>query len=393
MRSRVLTCLTRLTCLLALAAPAVAAVVVPPPATAAASVRLVGNGYGHGHGMSQWGAQSQAVQGRTHRQILAFYYPGLTWGTTSARMRVWLSGDTTDDVVVVDRSHLKARSLGGGPTVTLGKPAARLWRVTAAAGGSRSRIAWKGRTGGWRTLRTVAGEVELRAGGRPITLVTPSGRHAYRGALRSARPSPSSGRRDTVNVVSLDEYVQGVVPREVYTSWRPAALRAQAVAARTYAAHERGTPLARHYDICDTTQCQVYGGVSGEAATTNAAIQSTSGQVLLHGGKPAFTQYSASNGGWVADGGQPYLVAKQDPYTQGDPNLGWTATISAAALQRAYPAIGTFRRVQVTKRDGNGQWGGRVVSIRIVGSRTSTTVSGDTFRSVFGLKSEWFTQR
>ncbi|MEO9325902.1 SpoIID/LytB domain-containing protein [Nocardioides sp. C4-1] len=357
----------------------------------AGAVQVVGNGYGHGHGMSQWGAQRQAERGRSYRQILGFYYQGLTYGSTTGRMRVWISGDTTDDVVVVARPALKVRALGNGKTFRLKKPAARLWRIKSAAGGSRSAIAWKGASGGWRTVRTVAGPAEFFGGGLATTLVTPTGRHAFRGKLRSARPSPTSARRDTVNVVTLDDYIQGVVPREVYTSWRPAALRAQAVAARTYAAHERATPLARHYDICDTTACQVYGGVAGEAASTNAAIRATARQVLLHRGEPAFTQYSASNGGWTAQGSQPYLVAQPDPYD--DTYRGVTDSIAPGELQRAFPAIGTFERVQVLERDGNGQWGGRVLSIRVVGSQGSATVSGESFRSSFGLNTTWFQVR
>ena len=87
---------------------------------------------------------------------------------------------------------------------------------------------------------------------------------AYRGALRSA--TPAGGGRDTVNVVGFDGYLKGVLPKEVVAStWPVETLRAQAVAARTYAAYERAhVPAGRHYDLCDTAACQVYGGASAE---------------------------------------------------------------------------------------------------------------------------------
>ena len=355
---------------------------------APASVQVVGSGYGHGHGLSQWGAQLAAQKGLSHRRILRFYYPGLAWGTSAGNVSVLVTGDTTNDVVVVDRAGLRAQSRGR--SVRLDKQGkARLWRITAAGGGRRSAIAWKGAGRGWKTLRTLPGQAEFTAGGRPITLVTPSERRAYRGVLRSAAPSSAPARRDTVNVLPLDSYLKGVVPREVYTSWKPAALRAQSVAARTYAAFERAAaPKGRHYQICDTTSCQVYGGATDEVASTNQAIDATSRQVLTKAGKPAFTQFSASNGGFTAAGSFGYLPAKKDPYDTAYRN--WKDTVTAAEIQRALPAIGTFRTVKVLRRDGNGRYGGRVVTIRITGSKASTTISGDSFRSWFGLRSTMF---
>lgn len=378
MRSRVLSYAV------ALCAGAVLTVAVPPPAQAATPLQLLVNGYGHGHGLSQWGAQRQAEAGRTYEQILRFYYPGLGSGTAAGSIRVLLTADTSTDVVVVDRPGLRVRSLGSGRTTRLDKPAAaRRWRIVPAPGG-RSKVAWKGASGPWRTVKTVPGDAELSAGGQPVTLVTPSGRRAYRGALRSTH-------RDTVNVVPLESYLRGVVPREVYTSWRPAALRAQAVAARTYAAFERNDYRRRYFHVDDTTSSQVYGGVTDEVSSTDSAIAATARRVLTDGGRPAFTQFSASNGGWTSAGSRPYLVAKPDPYD--DTYRSVPHTIRPAEIERALPSIGAFERLGTIRRDGNGQWGGRVLSVRIVGSARSVTVSGDDFRSYFGLNSSWFRER
>lgn len=354
----------------------------PDAQRVAVTLRLVGNGYGHGHGLSQWGAERQAERGRSHQQILRFYYPALRPGTAGGAVKVLITADTTTGVVVVDRPGLRVRSLGSGRVTRLDRPtAARYWRVVPTPTG-RSKVAWRGSSGPWRTVKTVPGDAELAAGGAPVTLVTPSGRRPYRGALRSVGG-------DTVNVVPLEAYVRGVVPREVYTSWRPAALRAQAVAARSYVVFERAARARRAWHVDDTTSSQVYGGSSDEVASTDRAVAATRRQVLrTRAGGPAFTQFSASNGGQVAAGSVPYLVAKPDPYD--DTYRGWTDTVTAGEVQRAFPALGTFRRAEVTERDGDGQWGGRVLAIRLVGARTSTTISGETFRSYFGLRSTYF---
>ena len=90
-------------------------------------------------------------------------------------------------------------------------------------------------------------------------------------------------------------------------SWSPAAVQAQAIAARTYAAYERAHPLTDTYQICDTTSCQVYGGYSSEHPDSNAAIAATAGKIQTYGGDPAFTQFSSSSGGWTSAGSVPYL--------------------------------------------------------------------------------------
>ncbi|MFB9312571.1 SpoIID/LytB domain-containing protein [Nocardioides plantarum] len=376
---------------LGLPATAQAADPADPAEPRAATVRLLTNGFGHGRGLSQYGAQARAKLGHTRQEILRFYYPGLATGTSTGSMKVLITADTSSDVVIVDRAGLSVRSLGTGKAYRLDSPvAAKRWKIVAASGG-RSTVAWRAATGSWRTWRTLAGQAEFSAGGLPITLVTPTGTKAYRGALRSALPSSSATTRDTVNVVPLESYLRGVVPREVFASWRPAALQAQAVAARTYAAFERNDRSTRYFHVDDTTSSQVYGGYADEVDTTDAAIKATAGQVLTSGGRPAFTQFSASNGGWTAGGSQTYQVARQDNADK--VFRGVEDSIAPAELERALPAIGTFVRLDTIRRDGHGEWGGRVTSIRVVGSKATSTLTGDQFRSFFGLNSTWFVVR
>jgi SpoIID/LytB domain protein len=362
-----------------------------------ATITIDGLGFGHGRGLSQYGALERGKAGQAYREIVDFYYPGTTWGTATGTVRVLVSADTTPDVVVDARPGLTVRPLSGtkvGLPSRLSGRAVTRWRILPL---SRGRSAVDGLTTRWVRWRTYGGDAELGAGGPPITLRTPTGAVAYRGALRSV--TPAAGGRDTVNVVGLDDYLRGVLPREVVASaWPVETLRAQAVAARTYAAYEQAhVPAGRHYDLCDTAACQVYGGATAEHSRTNDAVDATAGQVLTYGGSPAFTQFSASNGGWSVAGStsQPYLAARADPFDHYDPDRvngdGWRRTITSAAIEQAY-GLDNLVEIAIETRDGNGQWGGRAVTVRLTSSTGWTgTVSGDSLRRNVGLPSTYAT--
>jgi stage II sporulation protein D len=194
-----------------------------------------------------------------------------------------------------------------------------------------------------------------------------------------------------VNVLNIEKYLRGVVAAEMPASWPAAALQSQAVAARTYAARERADHETGYYDLCDTTACQVYGGVASEDDRTNAAIVATAGKALGYGGQYAFAQFSASNGGWSSAGSEPYLVAQVDPYDTAYHH--WTANIDTAKLQAAYPQIGTLQTVQITQREGGRLFdsGGWVQNVRVTGTSGSVDISGATFRSIYRLRSAYFT--
>ena len=304
-------------------------------------------------------------------------------------VRVLLTGDTGRDVQVVAQRGIKVTSLERDRSWRIPDLRARKWRLVA----KRDDTLVQRTTGGrWRTWKRVPGEAEFSSRSGPLTLVTPNGRHAYRGTLQSVGPR-EGGKRQTVNRVGLEAYLRGVVPEEVPALWAPAAVSAQSVAARTYAAFERSHPAAAHYDLCDTTQCQVYGGVDVEHPAATAAIRATSRQGLFYDGRPAFTQFSASNGGWSSAGSMPYLVAQPDPYDGlANPTYStWTTTIDDTQVEAHWPGIGDLTAIEVTSRDGNGEWGGRVTDMAFIGTTGTARVDGDTVRSTFGLNSDWFT--
>ncbi len=355
-----------------------------------ASITIKGRGYGHGHGMSQYGAEGAARQGLTHREIAEFYYPGTEWGTSKGRISVLLTADTTDDLVVNARSGLTVRDTAVKGRVALPDNGAKRWRVAVGKDGV-NRVSYRDRR--WQPWRDLTGQGEFYAGGEPVTLVTPSGERSYRGRLRVA--VTATGERVTVNDVDLESYLRGVVPLEIPALWSTEAVRAQAVAARTYASYERRHPQSRAYQLCDTWSCQVYGGVDAEHPASDRAVDATAGSILTSDGAPAFTQFGSSSGGWTSAGSVPYLPAKRDPYDgwSGNPVHTWTTTVDDARLEQAWPALGDLRRIAVTARDGNGRWGGRVRTIAMRGSQGKVVVSGDTFRAVLGLRSTWVTFR
>jgi SpoIID/LytB domain protein len=357
------------------------------------NLTVVGHGYGHGHGMSQHGAQGAALAGKRYREILAFYYPGTELGTNKGLIRVLLTADTTSDVVVEPAKGLTVRDLRAETAHDVPEyDRATHWRLKPLAGNA-SRTAVQFRTSrGWHKWRTLRGDGQFSAD-VPLTLVLPDGStRRYRGLLRAASPFAGASVRDTVNVLQLDEYVRGVIPLEMPPSWHQQALRAQAVAARTYASHSQRAADGRYYQVCDTTSCQVYGGAGAETTATNKAVAGTAGRVLRDGRLPAFTQFSASSGGWTSDGGQTYLPAQRDPWDDWDGNThhDWTTKISVGSLESAFPQLGRLEVIRVTRRDGNGAWGGRVLQLVLKGSADNVALTGDDLRWRYGLRSSWF---
>jgi SpoIID/LytB domain protein len=264
---------------------------------------------------------------------------------------------------------------------------ARRWRIRVNDAG-QDRVDFL--TNRWRSWHGLEGRGAFSAGGDPVTLVTPSGNRPYRGRLAATAPAAGSRARNTINTLSLENYLKGVVPLEMPATWHQAAVRAQAVAARTYAGYERDH---RAGPLCDTTSCQVYGGVAAEHPASNAAVDATKGLALMHQGAPAFTQFGSSSGGWTAAGSMPYLPAKADPYDDwaGNPVHSWSVQVADTLIESRWPRIGNLTRIRVNQRDGHGEWGGRVGSVTLVGGRSKVTVSGDTLRYTLGLRSPWVT--
>ncbi|WP_206673506.1 SpoIID/LytB domain-containing protein [Pseudactinotalea terrae] len=375
----------------------------PPSATAAAQITLTGSGYGHGIGMSQYGALGRAQAGHGYAQIVAAYYPGtsLATGSDSQTLRVLVTSDTDGQASVRAETGMTVTTTSGTAalpgSVSGGVPAQ--WRLRTVAG-TLTLEALVGTT--WRPHGT-PGISSLLAGAASADLATTDGTiqlqlgstfREYRGAVRAVVGAPQR----TVVVTTYASYLPAVVASEMPTSWHAQALAAQAVAARSYALFDQSSKTAgATYDTCDSVQCQVFNGEADYSAagslvrtwptaSTRAAVTATAGRYVRDTAGPAFTQFSASNGGYSVAGSRPYLAAAPDPF---DKYPTWTVELTSSRLETAYPAIGSFRTLSVT-RDGRGSYGGRAQTVRVSGTDGSVSVSGAAFRTAFGLRSTLF---
>lgn len=212
----------------------------------------------------------------------------------------------------------------------------------------------------------------------------------YRGTLRLLAQDQSML---LINVLDIETYLRGVVPAEMQASWPLEALKAQAVAARTYTLG-RLDPSNTH-DLCATVDCQVYRGAEVEHPATDAAVLATAGEVLLYDGDYARTYYHSDSGGAVASSLEvwgsalPYLQAKTDVASNG-PHAQWTARLDPQRMRTYLVAagfsVGTPTRVQVLEVSSSG----RALRATISGTQGSVTLAGTALRlqlRAWGLRS------
>lgn len=334
------------------------------------TVTLIGHGHGHGRGMGQWGAYGYARKGWPASQILRHYYGGTTAGKVDRpEITVRLTGQNSVNV------HADAGMRVGGQTVAPGQ--------AVSLSGTTATIMSGCGGGAIRTVRLTAPFVEpiSMAPSRPARdfLKFCGSNTAYRGAL-----GLDGGR--VVNRLHIDDYVKGVIPKESVPAWGDSggmeALKAQAVVARTYAL----AAIAGGKKIDDTQNSQVYGGVASEDRRTNVAADATTGQILRQNGQPAFTEFSASTGGFTAGGRFPAVADEGDTAS---PNHNWTATVSAGSIGSAF-GVGALRSFEVVEANGLGAENGRALKVRAVGSGGTKEVTGEQARTMLQLKSSFF---
>ncbi len=209
----------------------------------------------------------------------------------------------------------------------------------------------------------------------------------YRGKIQPTRVN--GGSIIPVNAVSIEEYLYGVVPSEMSPSYAEEALKAQAVAARTYAIKKMDMKVHENkgYDLCDGTHCQSYKGKSAEFPATNAAVDATKGLVIYHKGEPIEAVFFASSGGYTENSEDiwtaplPYLKAVPDVY-EVDTNT-WTKKITAAQLTNLASAkgdnIGQVTDMVISKVS----LGGRIQELKLVGTKGTKVLTRDQVRTYF----------
>ena len=250
-------------------------------------------------------------------------------------------------------------------------------------------------SGGGENLLMVSNDVDYGFSGTDDTF-TINGKQ-YRGCLRFA---VNGTVMTAVNVVDLEEYLYGVIPAEMPASYGEEALKAQTLAARTYAMTKLNAHKSSGYELCDTINCQVYKGYSGENSKTNAIVDETEGEIICYNGTPIEAVFSASTGGYTENSENvwnsvvPYLRAVPEVGEYG--NNTWTKTLTLSQLDSLLSAkgenIGSAQDIVITKIST----GGRVQEMKIVGTSGSVTLTKENIRTYFSgacgsLPSKMFT--
>ena len=211
------------------------------------------------------------------------------------------------------------------------------------------------------------------------------GQRRYRGRLQARI---QGGQLQLLNHVPLETYLASVVGSEMPASWPIEALRAQAVAARTYALKAR-KPSAP-FDVQATTASQMYKGVEAETPSTRAAVEGTRGLVLTYHDALIDAVFHSSSGGSTESSGNlwqkqlPYLVSVPD-FDQASPVSEWRQPLDAGLLRKAFPEVNGARSIEVLSTTSTG----RISQVRVIGSGGELLLSGAQLRSRLGLKSTW----
>ena len=340
-----------------------------PGGASGASWVVKGRGWGHGVGMSQYGAYGLAQHGRGHRKILDHYYRHTRIGHAGGQTIKVLLGSGSDSVQFSKATKACGERLRRG----------RGYRFKRSGSDVILRRANKGRIANCGNTGTAGGGGAIRVGGKGV----------YRGKLKA---TVSGGDLLVINAVGLESYARGVVPNEVPSSWPEATLKAQTVAARSYALATSGDGP---FDVYDDTRSQVYSGKSSETTATNKAVKRTRGEVVRHGGSVATTFFFSTSGGQTESvehgfpgaGPVPYLKGVRDPYDGASPVHKWKARYSQNEIESRLSGLfaGKLRKIKVVKRGDSP----RIVTARVVGSRGSSKVSGMDLQVRLNLRSTW----
>jgi SpoIID/LytB domain protein len=396
------------------------------------NVELSGHGWGHGMGMGQWGAFGYSTQGWTFQQILSHYYGTLASGGSTTTGSLSPTADATDvrinmqqtdgiDTIVASDSPFSVGSVSFAPG-----QAAKFVPTDPSDPGTTFNV-YKGAAGYCKQSTNPQNWVEMSENivepkavpsipaafpANPnlatdvLNLCVSGNAEGMRGDIEA---TSYQGSLRTVDVVPLEQYIADVTPSESPSFWGTIgstgaqgeprgfqSLEAQAVAARSYVMSDLGG-WGGYADTCNL-DCQSYPGILYENPLTTLAVSDTKGLVVeMPGGAPATTFYSSSTGGYtvsstyaaVPDAGDSVCVSADAC----NPHHDWTASIPVSAIQSEFPSIGTLESIDVTSRDGNGQWGGRVLEMSVVGSDGAVYMTGSNFADDFadyGVQSYWF---
>lgn len=364
--------------------------------------RFFGSGFGHGLGMSQWGAFGLAGQGWKAPRILTHFYSGTrvgAWESPPATLRIGLVRGRQSVRLEAQESDVEIRvgsQKNGEVVATI--PRGQTWRVRVANDRYRILDASGSKVANAGNASTPIFAVYQPAGGR---VRVPEAGHTYnRGWIEFGLYNCGNGcAMRLVLEIAPEEYLYGL--SEVPSLWPAQALRAQAIAARTYAFTKAAS--SQHRPVCDcalyaSTLDQVYAGWDKEGGLAGnrwvAAVDATANKVVRSGGSTIQAFYMSSSGGFTENnenvwGGTPigYLRGVCDPgdYTSDNPSATWDVRVDAGAITgRLSLGIGVVTGFGKVQRGVSG----RIVSVVVRGTNGKATISGTSLRSALGLRDD-----
>ncbi|MGE5391324.1 MAG: SpoIID/LytB domain-containing protein [Deltaproteobacteria bacterium] len=239
-----------------------------------------------------------------------------------------------------------------------------LWRAAFVPDQKSIQVFSMNNDGSWADLGSYP-QVDFTPQGDLVSSIFSYNNKPFRGALTVTVNRAGTGM-NVINRLPLEQYLYGVVPREMSNQWPAEALKAQAVAARTYTVKNLGKHNIDGFDVCDETNCQVYGGYAVEGDNSRQAVDGTAGQVLIDkDGKLIYALYSSNSGGYTEDNQNvngyyySYLISKPDPYSMGLGLSDWGCQVPIAAdgsgrslsekLRNKYPDIGPIAGITLSK--------------------------------------------
>ncbi|MGD1922498.1 MAG: SpoIID/LytB domain-containing protein [Pleurocapsa sp.] len=210
----------------------------------------------------------------------------------------------------------------------------------------------------------------------------------YRGKTRLIREHNTI---TAINHVDLEDYLYSVVGAEAVSTWPIEALKAQAVAARSYALYKRNSQANNIYDVDTTVGTQVYKGLDTEYTTTHEAVNSTLGQIMTYNNEVILAAFHSSSGGhtenvediWTSP--LPYLRAVVD-YDHKAPVFEWQQIFPVSRIKTLVAGVGNIRGLQPVKMTPRG----RVITMKVTGDRGSANLSGKEIRKALDLRSTLF---
>lgn len=251
-------------------------------------------------------------------------------------------------------------------------------------------------------VQTDRGEQSLKGslGLSLVTLGEGSSAKKYRGEMLFI---PSGGGLTVVNRLPLEEYLYGVVPSEMPATWPSEALKAQAVAARSFALAQMEVTRDNLFDVLTSQLNQVYGGYGSECQAATEAVNDTRGQALLNGTKPVTAFFHSSSGGYTENSQDvwsnplPYIKTRPDPYDINDKHYNWVVSYDAdeliEQLAKKNYRFSSIEDIEILEETSSGA---RVKRIKITGlgedgeKLTREIGNADAVRVALGLKSALF---